>query len=110
MRNLKIQYDNFILLAFVWIFSVSMIDHYYTIKLEETILIEEKNPIGMALIEADQGSVALFMTTKMVFLWLIAIIILAVYQYKRWMAWASVVSLAITQTILILYFIKDPVG
>lgn len=110
MRNLKIKYDNFIILAFAWIFLVSMVDHYYTIKLESTIMLEERNPIGIALIEADQGSVALFMTIKMVFLWLIAIIILAVYQYKKWMAWMATVALVVPQTFLILYFLKEPVN
>ena len=107
MKKITVKYDNFILLAFMWIFFVSMVDHYYTIKLEETIIQEEKNPLGLALIEADHGSVALFMTLKMCFLWLIAIIIVAVYQYKKWMARLSVTVLAMMQLFLIFYFMKE---
>ena len=35
------------------IVSVSMVDLYYTIKLQRTILKEEQNPIGLWLINLD---------------------------------------------------------
>ena len=49
MFNFKeraIKYDVFMAANFLWILLVSLIDHYFTIKLQDTILEEEQNPVG----------------------------------------------------------------
>ena len=78
-RMKNIIYDKFLVLAFTWIWLISMLDHYMTIKMQETILDYEQNPIGSFLINLDSGSVALFMTAKMMCLWIIASIIISIY-------------------------------
>jgi len=92
---------------FIWVLLVSMLDHYLTIKLQSTILGEEKNPIGLFLIRIDEGSVALFMTLKMLFLWVIAGVLLTLYQFKKRMAYAGVIALSIVQLWLVSYFLKS---
>ena len=49
----KLSFDSKIMFGMIWVILVSMIDHYLTIKYQETILIGEKNPIGIFLIEFD---------------------------------------------------------
>ena len=95
---------------FWWIFLVSMVDHYLTIKLQETILIEEKNPLGVFLIHIDDGSVALFMTLKMAFLWLMYFSLLELYKVKKIYAIIPMIVLSIVQLILVLYFLSTPEG
>jgi hypothetical protein len=99
-----IIYDRFILISFAWIWLVSMLDHYLTIKLQQTIIQDEQNPIGRFLIELDSGSVALFMTIKMACLWVIAGIILSMYKDNKIRAYVCVIALSITQLLLLLYF------
>ena len=93
-----IIYDRFILISFAWIWLVS------TIKLQQTIIQDEQNPIGRFLIELDSGSVALFMTIKMACLWVIAGIILSMYKDNKIRAYVCVIALSITQLLLLLYF------
>jgi hypothetical protein len=93
---------------FIWVLLVSMIDHYYTIKLEHTILLEERNPVGLYFINLDGGSVALFMTIKMISLWGIGLILYILYKRKRAYAWAGVISLSIAQLLLVYYFFLAP--
>ena len=83
---------------------MSMVDHYLTIKLQETILTEEKNPLGVLLISLDNGSVALFMTLKMTFLWLIYFILLELYKVKKIYAIIPMIVLSIMQLFLVFYF------
>jgi hypothetical protein len=91
---------------FFWVWMVSMIDHYLTIKLSATINQEERNPIGIFLLELDRGSPALFMTTKMICLWIIAILTYKIYQWRPHVAIVSLVSLSIVQLILIIFLFK----
>lgn len=93
---------------FLWIWSVSMLDHYFTIKLSATINSEEQNPIGLWLLALDGGSPALFMTIKMICLWVIGAIIYIIYRSKPYWALASLISLSIVQLLLVLYFLKIP--
>jgi len=94
---------------FWWIFLVSMVDHYLTIKLQETILTDEKNPLGVYLIHLDGGSVALFMTLKMAFLWLMYFILLELYKVRKKYAIIPMIVLSIIQLILVFYFLSTPV-
>lgn len=104
-RMKNIIYDKFLVLAFTWIWLISMLDHYMTIKMQETILDYEQNPIGSFLISLDSGSVALFMTAKMMCLWIIASIIISTYQESRVKAYIYAIVLCIVQFLLLLYFV-----
>ena len=92
----------------MYVFVVSMMDHYYTIKLDHYILIEERNPVGLYLINLDGGSVALFMTIKMISLWGIGLILYILYKRKRSYAWAGLLSLSLVQILLVYYFFLAP--
>ena len=107
MFNFKeraIKYDVFMAANFLWILLVSLVDHYLTIKLQDVILEAEKNPVGKFLIELDDG-VALFMTIKMLCLWIICIILLSMYKDSKIRAYICMTTLSIAQLLLILYFI-----
>jgi hypothetical protein len=81
-----------------------MLDHYLAIKFQESILELEWNPLGVFLIHLDAGSIALFMTLKMGFLWLIAAIILKLYNYKKKYAYSAIVVLSFAQLLLTIFF------
>jgi hypothetical protein len=85
---------------------VSMLDHYLTIKLSETINHMEKNPLGKYLLEADSGSVALFMTVKMVGLWLICLVLIFLYKWRPKYAYISAFILSAIQLALVLYLLQ----
>lgn len=105
MSMYKLQYDKVLIWGFIWILLVSMVDHYLAIKLQDVMLEFEWNPLGILLIHLDGGSVALFMTLKMGFLWIIAGIILKLYEYKKSYAYAAIGVLSILQLILIFFFL-----
>ena len=107
MFNFKeraIKYDVFLLANFLWILLVSLVDHYLTIKLQEVIFEAENNPVGKFLIELDDG-VALFMTIKMLCLWIIFSILLSIYNDSKMKAYICTITLSIAQFLLVLYFI-----
>lgn len=87
---------------------MSLVDHYLTIKLQEVIIQMEENPLGLFLIHIDNGSVALFMTLKMAFLWVIYFILLMLYKVKRVYAIIPLIFLSLVQLILVFYFFHDP--
>ncbi len=106
MFNFKervIKYDAFMAANFLWILLVSLVDHYFTIKLQDIILETEQNPIGTFLILIDSG-VALFMTVKMLCLWIICIILLSIYNDSKIKAYICITALSITQLLLVIYF------
>ena len=107
MFNFKeraIKYDVFMAANFLWILLVSLVDHYLTIKLQTTILQTEQNPIGKYLIQKD-GGVALFMTVKMLCLWVIFFILLSIYKDSKIRAYICITALSIVQLLLIIYFL-----
>jgi hypothetical protein len=101
----KAKFNVPIILGLLWVIIVSMLDHYYTIKLQENILDYEQNPIGTFLIKLDSGSVALFMTVKMICLWILVITVITLYNIKKLYAYISLISLCIAQLLLIIYFL-----
>tara|TARA_R110000751_G_scaffold188007_2_gene294112 strand:+ start:865 stop:1182 length:318 start_codon:yes stop_codon:yes gene_type:complete len=101
----RLRYDKILLWGFIWILAVSMVDHYLAIKLQSVMLDFEWNPLGVLLIEIDGGSVALFMTIKMAFLWVIAALILKLYDYKKSYAYVAIATLSFVQLLLILFFL-----
>ena len=104
MKKFKCSDVLFSFFIFV-IVLVSMVDLYYTIKLQRTILRDEQNPIGVWLINIDGGDVSLFMTVKMLMLWVVYCIVKT--MYKRSKKWGLVVagSLCLAQILLVLYFL-----
>jgi hypothetical protein len=93
-------------LCFWWIFLVSMLDHYLTIKLQESILVDEINPLGIFLIKLDGGSVALFMTLKMAFLWLIYFILLELHKINKLYSIVPLIFLSLFQLMLLVFLLK----
>ncbi len=91
-----------------WVWLVSMVDHYLTIKLHREIMLHEKNPIGLLLLDADGGSVALFMTVKMIGLWLIFFITLGLYRRRKAYGLSAMLLLSLIQLALVVYFFKEP--
>jgi hypothetical protein len=55
-----------LILAFIWlfIFFVETYDIYLTVKFQNCLYLQEKNPIGRWLIDLDNGDVALFVAIK----------------------------------------------
>lgn len=94
-------------LCFWWIFLVSMLDHYLTIKLQESILVDEINPLGIFLIKLDGGSVALFMTLKMAFLWLIYFILLELHKINKLYSIVPLIFLSLFQLMLLVFLLKQ---
>jgi len=103
---IKFYSPEIMVILFSWIVIVSMIDHYLTIKLQDTIHDTEQNPLGLLLIKLDGGSVALFMTLKMFFLWIIFISIFYLYKWKKHYALITLKTLALLQTILVWYLLS----
>jgi hypothetical protein len=87
-----------------WIFITSMIDHWATIKFQETIIQEEKNPVGLFLIQLDGGSVALFMTLKMMGLWCIYYILKQIWLWRPRVAILSASILSAIQLFVMCYY------
>ena len=104
LKERAIKYDVFMGANFLWVLLVSLVDHYLTIKLQEGILDAEQNPIGKFLMRID-GGVALFMTTKMLCLWVIFFILLSIYKDSKIKAYICVAALSIVQLLLVVYFL-----
>ncbi len=66
-----------------WILTVCLVDHYYSIKYQETLLSLERNPVGTFLIEADHGSVALFMSIKVGIIWFVVLCIIGLWRWSK---------------------------
>lgn len=105
----RIMRDNIALgCMMLWVWAVSMVDHYLTIKLQQSIILHEKNPLGLLLIGADHGSVALFMTVKMMGLWLIFFITLGLYRWKKPYGLSAMLLLSLIQLYLVMYLFHSP--
>ena len=102
MTNIK--YDKFLVLGFLWIFLTSMLDHYFTIKFQDTIVTDEMNPFGRFLLRLDGGSVALFMTLKWSFSGLLPSLSSFSYRVKKKFAYACTLALSMVQLCLIFIF------
>tara|TARA_R100001244_G_scaffold125623_2_gene95627 strand:+ start:151 stop:465 length:315 start_codon:yes stop_codon:yes gene_type:complete len=101
-----LHYDKILVFGFVWILLISLIDHYLTIKFQDNIVVSERNPIGVWLIQIDGGSVALFMTLKMACLWIIATFLLRLYKIKKQLAYIGLGTLSLAQLLLVFYLLQ----
>ena len=82
---------------------VSMYDVYWTFKVQEVIIHTEENPIGLWLINADGGDIALFMTVKMLGTMCVILAIPAIYFYRNNWGMVCAVSVATFQAFLFAY-------
>lgn len=98
----KVQVFFLSFLMFI-IVSVSIYDSYWTFKTADVILEYEKNPIGVMLIKADGGDVALFMTLKMIGTMLVILIIPLLYFFKKKMGLIVASFIASFQVMLFFY-------
>ena len=103
-KERAIKYDMFMAANFLWVLLVSLVDHYLTIKLQDGILDAEQNPIGKILMRID-GGVALFMTSKMLCLWVIFFILLSIYKDSKIKAYICITTLSVAQLLLVFYFL-----
>ena len=104
---MKEQPKHTVLKVFLWLFVivVAAIDVYFAIKLQDSLLEFELNPIGKALINLDGGSVALFMAMKF-FGTVIALAAVPVINYKYGNKWALIyITIAAIIQMLLLYFL-----
>ena len=105
----RVMRDNIALgIMMLWVWAVSMVDHYLTIKLQHSIMLHEKNPLGLLLLVADSGSVALFMTAKMIGLWLIFFITIGLYRWRKPYGLSAMLLLSLIQLYLVMYFFHSP--
>ena len=93
----------FLSLLILIIVFVSIYDSYLTFKTADVILEHEKNPIGVMLIEADGGDVALFMTLKMIGTMIVILMIPLIYFFKKRWGLAVASGLAFFQIMLFFY-------
>ena len=80
--------DNIALgIMMLWVWAVSMWDHYLTIKLQHEIMTHEKNPLGLLLI--------FFIT-------------LGLYRWKKPYGLSAMLLLSLIQLYLVMYFFHTP--
>ena len=90
-------------LLLLFMFAVSSIDLYWSIKLSESLIEIEKNPFGILLMRADNDGVALFMALKFFCTCMVAAFLVSLYYYRKKIAWCVIISLSIFQLLLLSY-------
>lgn len=73
---------SFYLMLFV-IALVALIDVYFSFKHSDNMTTGEFNPIGRMLIQLDNGSVALFMTLKMLSTMIVLVTLPAIFHVSK---------------------------
>ncbi len=86
-----------------WIVSVSMYDVYWSFKTQDVLIHHEENPLGVLLINADGGDIALFMTLKSLGNLVVLITVPLLYMYKRWWGLTVASGLSLGQATLMFY-------
>ncbi len=86
------------------ILSVSVYDTYWTLKMREIIATTEENPLGVWLMNVDNGDVSLFITCKMAGTILVILFLVFYYLFgTRRMAWLCTSGLMCFQIWLFMY-------
>tara|TARA_R100000664_G_scaffold34249_1_gene55753 strand:+ start:1447 stop:1848 length:402 start_codon:yes stop_codon:yes gene_type:complete len=98
----------FYYIMIIYIAVVSSIDMYWSIKIHEVLLDIEQNPIGVFLIEKNDDSVALFMSFKFLGTIFVVMILSALYNKNKKLAWSVITGIVIFQTFLIYYVYSKP--
>ncbi len=88
-------------LAWITIGLISAIDIYWAIKNQNILLDAELNPVGKYLIQADHGSVALFMGVKVTGLVLVLGFLIVLRKFFPFLAMFPILSLLLAQFVLL---------
>jgi hypothetical protein len=93
------------LILWLFVIIVAAIDVYFAIKLQDSLIEHELNPIGRMLINIDNGSVALFMALKF-FGTVVALSAVPIINNKYGNKWALIyIIIAATIQMCLLYFL-----
>jgi len=93
------------LILWLFVIVVAAIDVYFAIKLQDSLIEHELNPIGRMLINIDGGSVALFMALKF-FGTVVALSAVPIINSKYGNRWALIyITIAATIQLFLLYFL-----
>lgn len=78
-----------LLFIFAWMFVgfVEAYDVYWSIKLQDVLINNERNPLGRFLISLDGGDVALFMALKVAAIFLVLGALPVILWKKEKVAW-----------------------
>lgn len=87
------------------IILISAIDIYWLIKNADLILHYEKNPIGLWLINKDNGSVALFTSLKVIGTFIVIGTLIVLYKIHAYKTMIIACVLAIFQLFLLCYLL-----
>jgi hypothetical protein len=87
----------------LFVAAVSVHDATLVVLLEDLIYEHERNPIGCLLIELAQGSVWLFVITKLLGTAIVGAVQVMIYQWRRPMAMTIAAALAGFQFGLLMY-------
>ena len=82
---------------------ISAVDVYWSIVLQDILVKTELNPMGKFLINIASGDIALFMCLKVVGLVVVLGLLTVLYNYKKRLAWMSIIGVAIFQFWLLWY-------
>ena len=80
---------------------ISIIDIYWSIKNQDTLLKDELNPLGKFLIKSDDGDVALFMTVKAAGTMVVGFTIPIIYWLNN--KWGLTIGLGVTSFQIVLF-------
>ena len=91
--------------AILWfiIGFISAVDIYWAIVLQDVLIETELNPVGRFLIEFSNGDIALFMFCKIIGLVVVLGFLVILYNYRRRIAWISILGVSIFQLWLLWY-------
>ena len=97
------SFDIFFILLLIFISLVSSIDIYWSIHNQSELINVEKNPLGRYLINADHGSVGLFMACKSMGTVFVLGILSFLYKYRKKWAWWAIITIAMVQLLVLTY-------
>ena len=92
----------------LFIVSVSAIDVYWSIHNQDELMKVEKNPLGRYLMNMDDGSIGLFMASKLMGTVFVCCTLILLYLYRKKWAWTAIITLAIIQFLLLIYLLFWP--
>ena len=87
----------------IWIAFVSSFDVYLTILLADVIKESEQNPFARFILHRDNWNVSRFIGIKMFCTIFVLGILIAAYYFSKKHAYSIIFSIALFQTLLILY-------
>lgn len=91
----------------MWIAFVSSFDTYLTVHLKDSLKENEQNPIARLIMTADNWNVSMFIGLKMFGTIFSLGILVAIFCCHKRCAFSTIFSIAIFQTLLLLYLLYD---